>query len=81
MAYWAEHPAIPVEGLPPCAPDINPEEFCHSNVKARMKNAIPMNREEISNMANNGIARLRHRPDLIISFIHHAGLSVKQLWW
>lgn len=34
MAYLAEHPAIPVEGLPPCAPDINPEEFCHSNLKA-----------------------------------------------
>jgi transposase len=30
--------------------------------------------------ADNGFARLRHRPDLIISFIHHAGLSVKQLW-
>jgi transposase len=80
MAYLAEHPAIHVEWLPPCAPDINPEEFCHGNVKARMKNAMPMNREEIRNMANNGFARLRHRPDLIISFIHHAGLSVKQLW-
>jgi hypothetical protein len=40
-----------------------------------MKNAIPMNREEIRNMANNGFACLRHRPDLIIGFIHHAGLS------
>jgi transposase len=80
MAYLAEHPAIHVEWLPPCAPDINPEEFCHGNVKTRMKNAMPLNREEIRNMANNGFARLRHRPDLIISFIHHAGLSVKQLW-
>src|SRR5919198_6487849 len=80
MAYLAEHPAIHVEWLPPCAPDINPEEFCHGNVKTRMKNAMPMNREEIRHMANNGFARLRHRPDLIISFIHHAGLSVKQLW-
>ena len=37
MAYLAEHSAIHVEWLPPCAPDINPEEFCHGNVKARMK--------------------------------------------
>src|SRR5207249_1601534 len=47
MAYLAAHPAIHVEWLPPCAPDINPEEFCHGNVKTRMKNAMPMNREEI----------------------------------
>jgi transposase len=45
MAYLAEHPAIHVEWLPPCAPDINPEEFCHGNVKTRMKNAMPLNRE------------------------------------
>jgi sterol desaturase/sphingolipid hydroxylase (fatty acid hydroxylase superfamily) len=45
-----------------------------------MKNAIPVNRGEIRNMANNGIARLRHRADVITSFIHHAGLSVKHLW-
>jgi transposase len=79
-AYLAEHPEIKVEWLPACAPDINPEEYCHGNVKARMKNATPSNREEMKSMANNGFSRLRQRPDLIISFFHHAGLSVKQLW-
>lgn len=30
-------------------------------------------------MLNLGFARLRRRPDLILSFFHAAGLSVRQL--
>jgi transposase len=78
--YLAEHPEIVVEWLPPYAPEINPEEFCHGNVKQQIKNATPVDKYELLTIVNRGFARLRHRPDLILSFFRHAGLSVKQLW-
>jgi transposase len=78
--YLAQHPEIIVEWLPPYAPEINPEEYCHGNVKEHLKNATPETREELRAMVDSGIARLRKRPDLILGFIHHAGLSLKQLW-
>lgn len=79
-AYLAHHPEIIVEWLPPYAPEINPEEYCHGNVKEHVKNATPEMREELRAMVDGGFARLRKRLDLILGFIHHAGLSVKQLW-
>jgi transposase len=78
--YLAQHPEIIVEWLPPYAPEINPEEYCHGNVKEHLKSATPETREELRAMVDSGFARLRKRPDLILGFIHHAGLSVKQLW-
>jgi transposase len=33
QAFLAVHPEIWVEELPACAPELNPEEFCHGNVK------------------------------------------------
>ena len=69
-----------VEWLPPYAPEINPEEFCHGNVKQHLKNVTPENSAEMRQMVNRGFARLRHRPDLILVFFHQAGLVVKQLW-
>jgi transposase len=78
--YLAQHPEIMVEALPPYTPDLNPEEFCHGNVKQHLKNARPANTSEIRVMLDRGFARLRRRPDLLLGFIHAAGLSVKQLW-
>lgn len=78
--FLAQHPEIIVEWLPSYAPELNPEEYCHGNVKKHLKNATPRDRVELRIMANRGFARLRHRPDLLLSFIHRAGLSVKQLW-
>lgn len=78
--YLKQHPEIMVEWLPPYAPEINPEEFCHGNVKQHLKNITPENRAEMRQMVNRGFARLRHRPDLILGFFHQAGLVVKQLW-
>ena len=80
LDYLAQHPEIIEEPLPPYAPELNPEEYCHGNVKEHLKNATPATREELRDMADGGFARLRHRPDLLLGFIHHAGLSVKQLW-
>jgi transposase len=78
--YLAEHLEIIVEELPAYAPELNPEEYCHGNVKQYLKNARPANKEEIRSMLDRGFARLRRRPDLLLSFFHAAGLSVRRLW-
>ena len=78
-AYLGSQPEILVEELPPYAPQLNPEEYCHGNVKQHLKNARPASKEEIRSMLDRGFARLRRRPDLLIGFFHTAGLSVRQL--
>lgn len=77
--YLQKHPEILIEELPAYAPQLNPEEYCHGNVKQRLKNARPATRKEIRSMLDRGFARLRRRPDLLLGFFHAAGLSVKQL--
>lgn len=77
--YLREHPEILIEELPAYAPQLNPEEYCHGNVKHHLRNARPASKEEIRSMLNRGFARLRRRPDLLLSFFHAAGLSVRQL--
>ena len=79
-AYLARQTTIAVEWLPPYAPELNPEEYCHGNVKKRLKNATPASAEEICGLLDQGFARLRRRHDLLLSFFHEAGLSVNQLW-
>jgi transposase len=78
-AFLGEHPEIDVEWLPPYAPELNPEEGCHGNVKDRMKGATPETEAEIRAQADRGFARLRRRPDLLLGFFHHAGLRIKGL--
>jgi len=77
--FLAEHPQIEVEWLPPYAPDLNPEEFCHGNIKQRMRNAAPVSVEELRAMADHGFARLRRHKQLLLGFFHHAGYHVRQL--
>jgi len=48
-AFLEKHPNIHVEYLPAYAPELNPEEYCHGNVKRRMKNAILHSKTEIRN--------------------------------
>lgn len=78
-AYLQNHLEILVEELPAYAPELNPEEYCHGNVKQGLKNARPTDKQEICSMLDRGFARLRQRPDLLLSFFHAAGLSVRQL--
>lgn len=78
--YLAAHREILVEELPAYAPELNPEEYCHGNVKQHLKNARPSTRAEIRTRLDRGFQRLRRRPDLLLSFFHAAGLGVKQLW-
>jgi hypothetical protein len=77
-AFLAEHAEIDVEWLPAYAPELNPEEECHGNVKQRMLNATPETEAEIRAQADRGFARLRRRPDLLLNFFRHAGLRVKR---
>ena len=79
-AYLATQPLFSVEWLPAYAPELNPEEYCHANVKRHLKNATPLTSDDIQPLIDRGFARLRKRPDLILSFFHRAGLSVKDLW-
>jgi transposase len=78
-AYLSDHPEIEVELLPAYSPELNPEEYCHGNVKQGLKNARPTCKSEMRSMLDRGFARLRHRPDLLLSFFHRAGLSFSKL--
>ena len=77
--YLQQHPEIFIEELPAYAPQLNPEEYCHGNVKQHLRNACLKTKEDIRSMLNLGFAHLRRRPDLIPSFFHAAGLTVRQL--
>lgn len=79
QAFLEAHPEIDVEELPAYAPELNPEEYCHGNVKHHLKNARLTDKTQMRQMLNRGFSRLRHRPDLLLSFFHAAGLSVRQL--
>lgn len=78
--YLQAHRDIYEERLPPYAPELNPEEYCHGNVKERIRNSTPQSVAEIQAMVDRGFARLRRRPDLLLGFFRHAGLAVTQLW-
>lgn len=80
QAFLRAHPEIRVEVLPAYAPDLNPEEYCHGNVKARVRNATPLDTGQVRQLLDRGFARLRRRPDLLLHFFQAAGLHVRQLW-
>jgi transposase len=79
-AFLEKHPNIHVEYLPAYAPELNPEEYCHGNVKRRMKNAILHSKNEIRNPLDQGFSRLRKRPDILFGCFQHAGLTLNRLW-
>lgn len=82
IRYFWDHPEIIVEPLPKYAPELNPEDGlpCHGNVKGRVANATPANKKTMRQDLDRGFARLRRRPDLLLGFVHQAGLPVRQLW-
>lgn len=80
QSYLEQHPEIQVEYLPAYAPELNPEEYCHGNVKRRMKNGIFHSKAEIRSSIDRGFSRLRQRPDILLGCFQHAGLKIKRLW-
>ena len=78
--YLQDHPEIQIEFLPAYAPDLNPEEYCHGNVKRQIKNAVFLSTAQIRTSLDLGFSRLRKRPDILLGCFHHAGLALNQLW-
>lgn len=78
--YLTKHPQIQLEFLPAYAPEVNPEEFCHGNVKRSMKNAVFTSKQDICKNLNRHFSLLRKRPDILLACFQHAGLALNQLW-
>jgi transposase len=76
QTFLNEHPEIIHEHLPAYAPELNPEEYCHGNIKQHLRNAAFTDADAIIHFLDNGFARLRRRPDLLSSFFHAAGIRV-----
>ena len=76
--YLRNHREIHQEYLPAYAPELNPEEYCHGNVKRYLKNARPKNKKQMQTLLNLGFARFRRKPALLLKFFHSAGLNVRQ---
>lgn len=79
-SYLAAHPEIHVESLPAYAPEVNPEEFCHGNIKRKVKNAVFTSKQDIRKKLDKQFASLRKRPAVLLGCFHHAGLALNQLW-
>ena len=78
--YLSEHPEIQIESLPAYAPEVNPEEFCHGNVKRSVKNAVFTSKQDIRKKLDRRFAALRKRHHILLGCFQHAGLSLNQLW-
>lgn len=76
VRQWiAADPDLSVEWLPPYAPNLNPEELCHGNVKVHLRGAMPQTVEQLRQQVDREFARLRQRPDLLRGFFHRVGLK------
>jgi transposase len=63
-----------LEPLPGYAPDLNPDEGVWDHLKTvDLRNVGCHDQDELRHELRLAIARLRHRPDLICSFIKHYG--------
>ena len=79
QGYLSKHSEICVALLPAYAPELNPEEYCHGNVKQHLRNGRPSDKHEMRLLLDRGFARLRRRPDLLLGFFHAANVPVRQL--
>ena len=79
-AFIAAHPQdYAVAYLPAYAPELNPEEQCNAFVKRAMENGLPESVADLHRLARREFVRLQRRPEMIVSFFRHAGLSVAGL--
>jgi transposase len=62
--------------LPAYAPELNPEEQCNALVKRAMENALPGSVADLHRLVRHEFCRLQDKPEMIVSFFRHAGLSV-----
>ncbi len=72
-AYLATQPAIETVPLPAYAPELNPDERVWGHVKyGRLANYAPADTASLRRTVVTELSGLRHRPDLLVAFIHHA---------
>jgi transposase len=79
MRAWVadQHQWLQVEYLPAYAPDLNPVEGLWANLKGvELANRACFSLEELATAAEQGIGRVRGEPELLLSFLHQAGLSL-----
>jgi transposase len=76
-AYLAEHPEVVVEDFPGYAPEFNPDEQVWGWTKyGRLSNLAAADTEVLWDAVVEGLVELKHRPDLLASFIEHTGLPL-----
>ena len=65
---------IQLEQLPGYAPELNPDEGVWDHLKqVELRNVACHNQQELRHQLHLAIARLRHKPELVRSFIKHYG--------
>lgn len=75
-AFLAARPWIRTEQFPAYAPELNPDEQVWQYGKyERMANFAPWTTDHLRRRIRAELSRLSRRPDLLASFIRHAGLS------
>ena len=77
-AYLARHPEIVTEDFPGYAPELNPDEGVWGWTKYhRLPNYAPEDTGELRFQLWKELSNLRERPDLLTSFIRHAGIPLR----
>ena len=76
--YLAKHPEIVTEDFPGYAPEANPDEGVWGYTKYhRLPNYAPEDTGELRSRLWGELSALRGRPDLLASFIRHAGIPIQ----
>ena len=76
--YLAKHPEIVTEDFPGYAPEANPAEGVWGYTKYhRLPNYAPEDTGELRSRLWSEWSSLRRRPDLLASFIRHAGIPLR----
>jgi transposase len=77
-AYLAKHPEIVTEDFPGYAPELNPNEGVWGWTKYhRLPNYAPEDTGELRFRLWDELSGLSQRPDLLASFIRHAGIPLR----
>jgi transposase len=75
--YLARHPEIVIDKLPAYAPELNPDEGVWDYTKYnRLANFAPANTSALRVRLHKELECLRHRSDLLASFIQHTPLPL-----
>ena len=77
-ADLAKHPAIVTEPFPSYAPELNPDESVWGHTKyGQPSNFAPADTAELRSVLIEELERLDQQPDLLATFIWHAGIRLR----